>query len=141
MPGTWRRRAPSAFSIKPVRAGQQRGHEHGARATWPGATSRTGASGPWGSYSVYVDDVLVGTKPVDFVTTWDFPGAAVSSGGHIDIVADCGFSSQGATFDEHRPLTVTISLPAGSSHVDASTWSGFPDHLGVSLRPVVRRLR
>jgi len=86
-----------------------------------------GASGAWGTYSIYVNDVLIGTKSASADPTWSCPQVLTPSGGHIDIVVDCGFTSLSYTFDERRPVTYTLNLPPGTTKVDASTWTGFPD--------------
>lgn len=86
-----------------------------------------GSSGQWATFRIYVDDVLIGTKnAADGTSTWECPGAPVSSGGHIDIIADCGFNNAGFIWDEHRPTQFTLTLPTSSTRVDAGTWSGFP---------------
>jgi len=85
-----------------------------------------GSTGGWGTFSIYADGVLIGTKPADGTTTWNCPQTTVSSGARIDIVADCGFTNLTGTWDTHTPLTFTTYLPAGSTRLEAATWLGFP---------------
>lgn len=92
--------------------------------TWVDAND--GAYGAWGTYTVYVNDALIGVKDATTGSTWNCPQIDLPSGGHIDIVADCGFSSFSWVFDEYRPNTYTLTLPAGTMRLDAATWSGFP---------------
>lgn len=99
-----------------------------AGGTWVDAND--GASGAWGTFSIYVNDVLVGTKAAGASTTWSCPQVETPAGGHIDIVVDCGFSSYAWIFDESRPTTWTVGLPPGAIRLVAATWTGFPT-LGV----------
>jgi len=85
----------------------------------------SGASGGWGTYQIFVDGVLIGTKPANGVTTWNCPERTIASGARIDIVADCGFTSYSYLYDWNVPITFSFTLPAGSSKLEAATWSGF----------------
>ncbi len=87
--------------------------------------AKIGSSSPWAEYRIYVNDVLVGTKPADGTTTWNCPQVATPSGGHIDVVMDCGFNNYDWYWDYNVPVTYTLTLPAGTTRVEASTWSGF----------------
>jgi len=92
---------------------------------WAWVDASQGASGEWGTYSIYADGVLIGTKPADGTTTWNCPQTNVSSGARIDIVRDCGFSTYGYLWDYNVPITNSLTLPAGSTRLEAATWSGF----------------
>ena len=85
-----------------------------------------GASGPWGVFRIYADGALIGTKNAgDGTSTWNCPGATVSSGARIDIVQDVGWASADV-YDQSTPLTYSFNLPAGSTRLVAATWTGFP---------------
>jgi len=86
-----------------------------------------GASGAWATYKIYVNDVLIGTKTAGPDTTWSCPQIDLPSGGRIDIVTDCGFTDYDFLWAEGRPNTYTITLPAGTSRLEAATWTGFSD--------------
>jgi len=88
--------------------------------------ANVGSSGEWATYSIYVNDTLVGTKSAASGPTWAFPGLDVSAGGHIDIVVDCGFTSYDYIFDQVRPITFTLTLPANTVRLEPATWTGFP---------------
>jgi len=92
---------------------------------WAWVDAGQGATGAWATYRIYVDDVLIGTKPANGVTTWDCPQTNVAPGARIDIVRDCGFSTLSFIWDYNTPVTNSIVLPAGSTRLEASTWSGF----------------
>ena len=88
--------------------------------------ARLGASGPWGTFSIYANDVLIGTKTADGTSTWNCPQTDVPSGARIDIVADVGFTDPLEVYDYYTPHTFTSDLPAGVTRLEAATWSGFP---------------
>ena len=96
-----------------------------ADTTWVDAND--GAGGAWATYSIFVNDVLVGTKPASASSTWACPQIDLPLGSHIDVVIDCGFSSYSWIFDERRPNTYTLTLPPAVTRLDAATWTGFPD--------------
>jgi len=98
---------------------------------WTWVDANDGASGPWATYKIYVNDVLRGTKIAGPDSTWACPQIDLPSGGHIDITVDCGFSNYSWIFDEHRPATYTLTLPAGTTRLEATTWIGFPD-MGIA---------
>ena len=93
----------------------------------PWVDAESGASGAWGTFTIYANGVSIGSKPVDATSTWDCPQTSVPSGARIDIVVDCGFSALGELYGQYRPLTYTTYLPAGSTRLEAATWTGFPD--------------
>jgi predicted CXXCH cytochrome family protein len=86
-----------------------------------------GASGGWGTFSIYADGVLIGTKAADATSTWSCPETVVSSGARIDIVANVGFTNPGFIWDQNVPITYSTYLPAGSTLLTAAVWTGFPD--------------
>ncbi len=88
--------------------------------------ARLGASGPWGTFSIYANGVLIGTKTADGTSTWNCPQTDVPSGARIDIVADVGFTDPLEVYDYYTPHTFTTYLPAGVTRLEAATWSGFP---------------
>ncbi len=85
------------------------------------------ASGAWATYAIYVNDALIGTKIADADPSWSCPEIDLPSGGHIDIVVDCGFDYYDFLFAESRPNSYTLTLPAGTTRLEASTWTGFLD--------------
>jgi len=85
------------------------------------------ASGAWATYSIYVNDTLVGTKQASPDPTWSCPPISMPSGGHVDIVVDCGFDYYDFLFGEGRPNTYTLTLPAGATGLEGAVWTGFPD--------------
>jgi len=94
------------------------------QTTWVDANPQ--ATGPWGTYSIYVNDVLLGTKYAGPDPTWVCPGVDLPAGGHIDIVADVGFTSYSAPYwDWVKPHTYTLTLPAGTTRLESATWTGF----------------
>jgi len=95
--------------------------------TYTYVDANEGASGAWGTYSIYVNDALIGTKVAGPDTTWDCPQIDLPAGGHIDIVTDCGFDYYDFLWAEGRPNTYTITLPAGTTRLEAATWTGFLD--------------
>ena len=80
---------------------------------------------PWGSYSIYANGVLIGTKPADGSTTWNCPQTTVPSGARIDIVSSVGWGYLDGTQDYNTPVTNTLFLPSGTTRLNAATWSGF----------------
>jgi hypothetical protein len=108
-----------------------------------------GSSGPWGTFSIYADGTLIGTKDANGTSTWNCPATTVSSGARIDIVENVGFNTLYGTFDYNVPITFTTYLPSGSTRLDAATWGGFPnisygedwydgyesDYMGVYIPP------
>ncbi len=86
-----------------------------------------GASGEWATYSIYVNDILIGTKQASADPTWLCPQLSLPSGGHIDIVVDLGFTYYDFLFNEGRPNTYTVQLPAGATGLQTAVWTGFPD--------------
>ena len=96
--------------------------------TYTYVDANEGASGAWGpAYTIYVNDALIGTKIAGGATTWDCPQIDLPAGGHIDIVTDCGFDYYDFLWAEGRPNTYTITLPAGTTRLEAATWTGFLD--------------
>jgi len=92
--------------------------------TWVDA--EYGASGGWGTFTIFVDGVNIGTKVADGSSTWNCPTTPVAPGARIDIVVDVGFTNPGYVWDEYRPLTYTTYLPAEATQLDGAVWSGFP---------------
>ncbi len=45
--------------------------------------------GAWATYSIYVNDVLIGTKAAEAPSTVELPADELPSGARIDIVVDC----------------------------------------------------
>ena len=88
------------------------------------------ASGAWGTYSIYAGGVLIGTKAAG-TPTWNCPARAVASGARIDIVENVDFASKSFLFDASGSKTFSYVLPAGTTRLEAATWTGFPA-LGVS---------
>ncbi len=98
-------------------------------AAWMDAS--TNSSGPFGWFSIYADGVLIGMKSADDGTsTWNCPQTAVSSGARIDIVQNVDFSNIGEVYDANSTITYTTYLPAGSTRLNAATWTGFPSTSG-----------
>jgi hypothetical protein len=93
---------------------------------WVDANSA--AWGPSGTYSIYANGVLIGTKPAGS-PTWSCPQTAVPSGARLDIVESVGFASELFEYASSGPVTFSLTLPAGTARLEAATWSGFP---GVS---------
>jgi len=96
-----------------------------AATDWAWVDAGQGASGEWATYSIYVDGVLIGTKPANGTSTWDCPQTDVSSGARIDIIRDCGFLNYGYLWDWNTPITNSLTLPEGSTRLEAATWDGF----------------
>ena len=88
--------------------------------------ARLGASGPWGTFSIYANGALIGTKAADGTSIWNCPQTSVPSGARIDIVADVGFTDPMEVYDYYTPHTFTTYLPAGATRLEAATWGGFP---------------
>ncbi len=86
-----------------------------------------GASGAWGTYAIYADGNLIGTKPANGTSTWNCPQTAVSGGARIDVVMNVGFTNYSFIWDQNVPATFTTYLPANSVGLLAATWTGFPD--------------